>query len=213
VKPPGRFPLTILVGLAACTWLAVAVVLYDATPELAFFKPLSIVAGVVATILALFDRLIWRIPYLDLVHGVPNLNGTWKGELRSMWVAPDTGQPPPPKVVYLVVRQTYSSATVRMLTDESSSLSIAASLVPETDGSLLLTYLYRNEPKLSVQDKSRLHYGGVKLRLVGKNDRLSGEYWTHRESKGEMDFERVSRQSVLDFGSAKALSAEASAGQ
>ncbi|MCB9689731.1 MAG: hypothetical protein H6735_32130 [Alphaproteobacteria bacterium] len=201
MKVPGQFPLGILVGLAACTWFAVAVALYGASPDLGFFKPMTLVSGFLALVLAGFDRWLWRIPGLVHVHGVPDLNGTWKGELRSMWIDPATGASPPPIPTFVVIRQTYTAISVRTFTVESSSVSIAAGLVAEPDGSLVLTYLFRNEPKLSVQDRSRLHHGGVKAALAGESDKLKGSYWTDRASKGELSLVRIDKKPVLDFES------------
>lgn len=205
MKVPGQFPLGILVGLAACTWFAVAVALYGASPDLGFFKPMTLVSGALAAVLAGFDRWVWRIPGFASVHGVPDLNGTWHGELRSMWIDPATGASPAPIPILVVVRQTYTAISIRTFTAESSSVSIAAGLVAEPDGSLVLTYLYRNEPKLSVQDRSRTHHGGVRLALVGEADKFEGSYWTDRTSKGELSLRRVGRKAVLDFEAGKKL--------
>jgi hypothetical protein len=205
MKVPGQFPVGILVGLVGCTWFVVAVALYDASPDLRFFKPMSIVSGIVAAVLAGFDRWVWRVPGLTSVHGVPDLNGTWYGELRSMWSDPATGASPPSIPTVIVVRQTYTTVSVRSFTAESSSVSIAAGLIAEPDGSLVLTYLYRNEPKLSVQDRSRAHHGGVRLALAGDTDKCEGSYWTDRTSKGELSLRRVGRQAVLDFEAGRKL--------
>jgi hypothetical protein len=205
MKVPGQFPPRILVGLAACAWFAVAVVLYGASPDLGFFKPMTLVSGFLALVLAGFDRWLWRMPGLVQVHGVPDLNGTWKGELRSMWIDPTTGAAPPPIPTFIVIRQTYTAISVRTFTVESSSVSVAAGLVAEPDSSLVLTYIFRNEPTLSVQDRSRLHHGGVKLVLGGKSDKLFGSYWTDRCSKGEVALTRVSKAAALDFETASEL--------
>jgi hypothetical protein len=213
VRVPGQFPLTILVGLAACTWLLVAAGLYGAEAEFGFFKPMSIVTGVLATALAACDRWLWRIPGLSFLHGVPDLNGTWRGEIHSIR-KDDDGQPRAPIPIALVIRQSYTSLSVSLFTAESSSVSIAAGLSTEADGRTVVSYLYRSEPKLSAQDRSRVHHGGVKLTLIGDGDILDGAYWTDRDSKGEIRVKQVSRWShALDLESARALSRVPAPGQ
>lgn len=205
MKIPGKFPLSILVALAACTWVAVGFVLYGTKPDIGFFKPMSLVTGVLATVLAAYDRWIWRIPGLAAVHGIPNLNGTWIGEIRSMWKDPATGQVPAPVIAAIVIRQTYTAVSIRMFTDQSSSVSVAARIEPEADGRINLMYVYRNEPRLSLQDRSRVHHGGVRFALGGAADVLEGAYWSDRDSKGEMVLKRKSRKHALDFESAQKI--------
>jgi hypothetical protein len=205
VRVPGQFPLSILVGLAALTWLAVAVALYGASPDPAFFKPMSFVVGVVGTTLAAWDRFVWRIPKLSAVHGIPDLNGTWVGELKSNWKDPTTGVSPGPIPIVIVIKQTYTAMTVATHTAESSSNSVAAGMHTEPDGRHAIVSLYRNEPRLSVQDRSRIHYGGVRLNLVGSEDHLQGPYWSDRGTSGEIAVRFVSRTRVLDFTAGQAL--------
>ena len=205
MRVPGQVPLAILVCLAACTWFVVGVLLYGARPDMGFFKPMSIVVGITATALAAYDRWLWRTLGLPTLHGIPDLNGTWFGEIRSMWTNPATGIEPAALPVALVIRQTYSALSLRMFTGESTSVSLAAGLQREIDGRIVVSYLFRNEPALSVQDNSRVHHGGARLALGGDRDVLDGSYWTDRDSKGEMTLRRVSRARALDLEAAQRL--------
>jgi len=205
MKVPGKFPLFILVGLAACTWVAVAVGVYGTKPDVGFFRPMGVVTVVLATGLAAYDRWLWRIPGFALAHGISNLNGTWIGELRK--ISPDNAGKSTrrPKPVAMVVHQTYTALSLRMFTSESGSVSVAAGLSLESDGGVFVTYVYRNDPRLAVQDKSRVHLGGARLALRGNGDVLEGAYWTDRDSKGEITLRRVSRKRALDLESAQKL--------
>lgn len=205
MRIPGKFPLSILIGLGACTWIAVAIVLYGAKAELSFFKPLSIVTTVLTVALAGFDRLFWRLPWMSKLHGVPNLNGTWTGHVDSTWVDPKNGKALTSILGVVVVRQTYTSLYVRMFTAEQSSMSVAAGLEPEADGRVVMNYLYRSEPQLSIRDRSQIHYGGVRLALGGEADELDGSYWTDRNSKGELKLRRISRVHAADLKAAERL--------
>jgi hypothetical protein len=47
--------------------------------------------------------------------------------------------------------------------------------------------VYRNEPKLSVRDRSPIHYGAIVLDVQGDPVKeLAGCYWTDRNSRGEL---------------------------
>ena len=66
---------------------------------------------------------------------VPDLQGTWEGELQSTWINPETKQGIPPLKMVLVIRQSFSSVSCTMFTKESESYSRAAQIaVEEGDG-------------------------------------------------------------------------------
>lgn len=165
-------------------------------------------AGVfVATLfLAAWDLWIWRLPIAQHVPGVPRcVRGTWKGTLTSFWQDPATGERVAPKTAYLVIRQTSTLVSAKLLTDESkSSSSLASVSVP--DGTAVLDYLYLNRPKASVEDRSRMHHGSTVLDIVGNPaKRLDGRYWTDRDSRGELLFTERSSRIAEDFTDAETL--------
>ncbi|KYF65103.1 hypothetical protein [Sorangium cellulosum] len=199
-----RAPLTILVLFGAALW-ALVLSGHGWPVPLSFFTPLSAVVSGLSVLLLLWDAWLWR---LDLLHpwpvSQPVLRGTWRGQLT-----PATGEPLP---IFLVVEQTFSTVETRTFTDESRSASIAARL-DRVDGDFLLAAVYRNEPDLRLQKRSRVHRGAVALRVHGPRPaELRGCYWTDRDTKGELHFERVSRQLASDFKSAAALARAAPAG-
>ncbi len=179
----------------------------DGRPDLTALKLFS--AAVLASTLIhnLWDFWLWQLPLIQKIPGVRrSIRGTWKGTLTSLWVNPATGKTPPPKTVFVVVRQTASLVTVKLLTDESKSRSALAT-VSEVDGSFLLTYLYLNKPDMRVEHHSRMHHGSTVLDVSGNPARrLKGRYWTDRDSKGELDFgERIPKRLADDFAEAAKL--------
>jgi hypothetical protein len=197
-----RAPLTIVVLLAASIW-ALTLIGHGWMVPIAFFTPASIVVSALSLVLLLWDRWLWRLGPLHpwLVHR-PDLRGTWKGEL--------TRTDEKPLVIFLVVEQAFWTIHLRTFTAESRSASVIASL-SEADGQFLLASLYRNEPRLNVQDRSRPHQGATMLWVHGSPPHaLSGAYWTDRDTKGELHYDRVCRQLASDFGSAEGLAAQAS---
>lgn len=157
-------------------------------------------------LLTAYDLWLWRLPPIQRIPGVPrNLRGTWKGAITSMWVDPTTDQPIDPVDAYLVVRQTSTDVSVRLVTKESSSSSTLAR-VAQPDGVVVLDYLYLNRPRESVRHRSEMHHGSVALEVSGTPaHRLAGRYWTDRDTKGELQFEARRTKIVDDFRDAVTL--------
>ena len=89
--------------------------------------------------------------------------------------------------VYLVARQTSGSVNIRLLTPESESVSSLAQI----DRDASLSYAYMNYPRASAPKTSHIHRGAAILRLSGMPvSALRGRYWTDRDTRGELEFER-----------------------
>ncbi|MCU1685394.1 MAG: hypothetical protein JWQ81_6133 [Amycolatopsis sp.] len=157
-------------------------------------------------VLALWESWLWRLPLAQRMPGTPRcIRGTWRGVLTTFWVDPKTGKSPDPKTVYLVIRQSASELSVKLLTNESRSASSFAS-VRLDDGSYELLYLYLNRPDSRYESRSRMHHGSTALDLSGSPvKRLKGRYWTDRDTRGELDFTERSMKIVDDFEEASAL--------
>lgn len=206
---PGRTPVSIVLGLAACVW---ALVILVAGGEVGWqhAKPFSLVVGVISLALAAFDRWIWRWPVVRGFVSRPDLEATYWGELKSQWVDPKTGEPPKPIAVAVVITQRYSRLALTLFTEDSQSSTIAATLDQGADGRFAVLGIYRNEPRLSAQPRSRIHYGGLRLDLAGSGTTLKGSYWTDRGSCGELELARLSSECAHDFGEAERMTGETS---
>lgn len=182
-----RLHLSAILLVAAALWGGM-LVFEGVTVNGTWFRPFSTVVGALLLLLVVFDIWAWR---WRLLHGWfvprPDLRGTWCAELQSDWKNPDTDSGVGPIVAYLVVRQTFSSLSVRMLTAESASELVAAEINKASDGTYRLAAVYRNEPKLSVRNRSPIHYGALVLDVQGDPVKdLAGYYWTDRNSRGEL---------------------------
>lgn len=165
------------------------------------------IAVLVATVVFFaWDRFLWRRGLPQRMGLAPrDLSGTWKGILTSFWEDPSTGRRVPPKTVYLVVRQTARTVSAVLLTDESRSASSLA-LVGGPEGLASLDYMYLNRPRGRVEDRSRAHRGAASLNTSGlPAARLQGEYWTDRDTKGELDFVQRRAERADDFDEAARL--------
>lgn len=171
------------------------------TSLLSFF---SVAVLVCTVLLLLWDRWAWKWKAAQAIPGVSrDLSGTWQARLESFWIDPATGKSPEPKTVYMVIRQTSSTASVTLISDESKSKSSLARVVKE-DGSWLLHYVYTNEPRMEVRGRSPIHHGSAVLSVTGSPaKRLEGGYWTDRDSKGQLKLTKRSNKITEDFEEAK----------
>ena len=142
----------------------------------------------------IFDRWLWKIPLLyPWFVPNPNLNGTFKGVLESLWIDPTTGIEKPQIDIFIVVLQSASTIYIHFYTIESESVSLASSFVKSEDGCHYLMFTYRNEPKQGKRLQSPIHYGGTRLKISHDHRQLTGIYWTDRKTVGDMKFTRISR--------------------
>ena len=182
-----RLHLSVILLLAAAIWGTMLVVEGVAVSG-TWFRPFSTVVGVLLLLLVAFDLWAWRLRFLQgWFVPRPDIRGTWRVELHSDWKDPTTKEVVAPIAAYLVVRQTFSTLSLRMLTSESSSELVAAEISKASDGTYRLAAVYRNEPKLSVRDRSPIHYGAIVLDVQGDPVKdLVGYYWTDRSTRGEL---------------------------
>jgi len=186
--------------ILALAW-GVLLVLEGVDVKFQYMEPLTNVAGVGVLILLAFEKWVWKWRLLrSWFVSVPNVNGTWKGELVSSWKNPDTGEPLPPIEVYLVIHQTYSSIQVRQITKESSSDLLSGRVVKDGEGVYRIAGVYMNTPKIAHRDRSPMHYGAILLNIQGDPPTvISGQYWTDRNTRGDMTFRDHIKKRCYDF--------------
>lgn len=195
----------IVVFVSGALWLGL-LILQGASVQVDWLRSLGGIAGVITMGVLVFDRYAWKWPGVHRLTHRRVLHGSWRGTLVSNWVNPGTGQGVPPTECYLVIHQTYSEISVALMTAESSSRSITAGVHDPARGQCLLSAIYQNTPDLLIQDRSRIHRGGVILEIAGSPpESLNGFYWTDRDSKGEMTFEEHSPKPAERFKAAQAM--------
>jgi hypothetical protein len=146
-----------------------------------------------------FIKFLWRLPlFQGWLVKIPNLQGTWRGELKSDWIDPSTGRSVGPIQVALVIKQDFSSIICTLLTPESSSYSITADINFGVGGAdHYLTYNYTNRPRVSVRDRSEIHDGAAILKIIRvPRLALEGSYWTSRKTTGELSLTYSSRELI-----------------
>jgi hypothetical protein len=147
--------------------------------------------SVYAIIGVIFTKWIWRWRiFQGWLIKIPDLQGTWRGQLKSDWVDPATGKNIDSISAVLVIRQTFSTIKCTLMTQESASYSTTADINYIQGGEdLYLTYNYTNRSKATIRDRSPIHDGAAILKIIRTPNRLlEGEYWTSRKTRGEMTF-------------------------
>lgn len=197
--------LSTLVFIAAIIW-GILLAIKGTPLTKGLFEPFSNVTGVLVLILAFFDKWAWhwKIFYPWLVS-TPYLEGTWKGKVKSNWINPETEKSSGTIEAYLVVRQRFSTINASLITRESKSELLTGELIKNSDETWQFVGAYRNMPKLLIRDRSPIHYGAIMLQVKGQPPTgLEGQYWTDRNTQGEIVFTEFSKKKFYDYKSASA---------
>ncbi len=165
------------------------------------FKSFSTYLPIVPVLALAFDKYLWRVRIKG--HGIvstPVLVGTWKGKLTSSYRSPGSMEPAGSIDAYLVVHQTFSSIQVMLMTEQSCSTLLSGSIRTEAGEPSQVMGIYRNTPGLRFRDSSRIHFGAVVLSVSGTASTiLRGEYWTDRDTKGELVFDTHDKRGYKSF--------------
>ena len=122
-----RSQLWTLIAITAALWGAILWA-FGVPVSFDLYKPFGTVVGVVGACVFAFERWLWRIaPFCWWLSDRPDISGTWEVELTSDYDSPEPDQRVQPKICYMRIYQTYSTVSMRLMTDESSSEVVAAS--------------------------------------------------------------------------------------
>lgn len=124
----------------------------------------------------IYEKFLWRyVPF----ENTPKLAKRYTGTLKSNYDHIE-------RKASLEIKQTLLSVHVTLITDESKSRSLSAS-IDEVLGEMQLTYCYLNTPKAEYRNRSEIHYGTATLSLATPGT-LEGQYYTDRKTNGDMLF-------------------------
>ena len=182
-----RMQVTAFLALSLAFWVAM-LLLRGVPVTLEMLVPFGSVVGAVSATLLVFDKWIWHWQiFRGWLVRRPLIRGTWRTELRSSWINPQTDEVIPPIAAFMVVRQTYSALSLRLMTGESRSETISAAIEICSDGTFQINCAYRNDPKAEYRHRSEIHYGAMLLIAdTASPMRLEGNYWTDRKTTGGM---------------------------
>jgi hypothetical protein len=197
-----QIQLTTLVIVATFIW-GITLIVQGVSVTGAWLRPYSTVVGVLPLLLLIFDKWLWRLSFL---HGwfvkIPDLQGTWRAGVRSSW---HHGDAEPQQIEgFMVMRQTYSSISMRFYTAESASELVACRITRSEDSVCEVVGVYQNVPRLLTRTDSPVHFGGLILRVQGDPVyALEGQYWTDRRTLGEIHLSDRQPKLHYDFTSAQ----------
>lgn len=198
-----RGTIQVIISIAVLVW-AIMLILQGVDLDFGLLRPYSVAVGVTVIALNAYDKWLWKIPlFRHIPKRPPDLSGTWRGTIESEYQNPETGQVVPPIKAFMVVEQTASTMSIRQLTSESRSHSLTASL-EKSAGMWVASFTYINEPQLRYQRRSPMHMGAGVLNIHGSPPTsIEGQYWTSRDSKGELKFNRKSEKIYTNFEDAE----------
>lgn len=198
-----RIRVLIVIVFAALVW-GILLASEDVPVSLVWLRHVSTVTAAVLLLLAVFDQWLWRHPFFQgwLVRR-PVLDGTWRASLVT--VAESESDLGDTIVVgFMVVRQTHSSISARLLTSESQSRLLSGRITRSADGLYTFSATYMNEPGLELRERSPIHYGAFALRVIGRPaSRLEGSYWTDRGTRGTIELTDRRRKEFESFREAR----------
>jgi hypothetical protein len=205
-----RLQITVLLSLTVAVWWLVLFI--QGTPiSRQHLAPFTIVGGFLGVISLAFEHFLWR---QRLLHGWfvkrPDLRGTWRVDLKSDWVNPETKKQIPSIQCFMGITQTFSKLHLHLMTPESESWSIAERICDSVKGNgYEIVGVYTNHPHLELRGKrSEIHLGAIVLDSHGASqlrpDVLSGEYWTDRTTKGTMTLSNRTKQIYTRYEDAEA---------
>lgn len=142
--------------------------------------------AIASILMVIFNRFAWRWGFINKFIDTPVLAEEYEGTFTSDW-KDERKQ----KDAKLEVKQTFLDISIIYKTDESRSFSVV-STIDTIGGTKRIAYIYQNEPRAELFDRSSIHKGTAEL-WVEENGKLSGNYYTDRETRGSMEFRPVSR--------------------
>jgi hypothetical protein len=187
---------------AAAAVAAAVVWLDEGKVDVTWIRALVTATSVITVGALVYDRWVWRWPVVRRLTSRPVVHGTWKATLESS----HQNLRGRPIDCYLVVRQTYSRLSVRMLFERSASRSMSGDIVFE-EGACVLYYVYAKQTRALDLNGNPSSRGGAALN-IGREPQLhlEGDYWTDVETSGEIRTVGHSKELYDTFASAHGAS-------
>ncbi len=151
-----------------------------------------------------FKKWLWRYKiFKGWLVPFSNLNGTWKGYIKSNWINPETGEKPNAIPVILTINQSFTKISCVMRTQEMASHSYIADFIIDRDNQVnRLSYSYISNPNQAVRERSQIHHGTMFFNIINHNGKkLVGNYWTERQTTGDIELEYWKKERFQEYPS------------
>jgi len=194
-------------GSAACLLYAAILYVAGIRPSESAASVLAYVPTAVGLLAIAVDKYLWKLPFIQRFVPRPHIGGSWLTTIQPSKDSriPEGGNRGPIEAA-VVIEQTLWSLHITLLTGESSSQSVAASIARngESNERWSVTYVYQNEPKQEHRRRSPVHRGASNLQATGGSPKqMEGTYWTDRFTAGDMTLKLVTRET--DFANLQDL--------
>lgn len=181
---------------------------YQLKRELSFENIISFIGYVsfgTTIIWQLWDRWLWHWPLLRKISRVPNFSGRWIGTYQRFGSDSDGRR----HSYVLEIRQTFSSICCSTYQDNgTSSAAVIAEVCDFADERACVVFFWEGISQ-STETSQRLkqiqeeYRGLTKLTFSppkgSKHAALDGEYFTNRETRGEVHVERMGQKLLQRF--------------
>lgn len=107
---------------------------------------------------------------------------------------------------YAAIRQTFSTISIRLMTEQADSFLITGSFDVQGDGVAYLYGVYQSDPSILFRSEvSEIHYGSFRYKVIGTPpSELNGQYWTDRATSGTIRFFDRRKETFDSFAHAAA---------
>jgi hypothetical protein len=149
------------------------------------------VFGLFIAIFFAFDKALWKIGFLRRFLLVPDLNGRYECLGRTVL---RRGEPSDIRwQAEVSISQSWSKILIHLRTEQSSSVSVAASIRSIQGVGYRVLYQYDNAPNVDESELAR-HTGLVELEFKPDTNSATGNYFTdqYRQTSGTLSLRRIS---------------------
>ena len=140
--------------------------------------------GLMFLFMTFFNKVTWKWRLINRLVDMPVLAKQYSGSFVSDWQDKNETYE-----ASLEIKQTFLNVSIVLKTGESRSYSVLSAIDTKGD-SKRLVYIYQNEPKAELANRSTIHKGTAELWIEDSGE-LVGNYYTSRETSGSMSFKPV----------------------
>lgn len=137
--------------------------------------------GITSVIMTFFNTVIWKWGWVSKIVDMPVLAKMYTGTFVSDWQGENKQYDGS-----LYIKQSFLNVSIVLQTGESRSYAVLSS-IETVGGSKKIVYIYQNEPRAELSDRSAIHRGTAEL-WIEESGELVGNYYTSRKTTGSMSF-------------------------
>lgn len=154
--------------------------------------PIAAPSGLVVFggLVALFDKYVWRWPFINSMLEIPILDGYWAGTVVRNGL---NGQPPETRNVTMTITQCWSRINIVFTGESSSSHANVVAMNIADPKQISLRWVYDARDISAQPDKNRYGEGTTIMTLVNgiEQRKLQGTYYSTKLSKGTISLKEI----------------------